>query len=48
MKKREAIKILMLSPFYFKLSPFLRRKLVEEYCLLFEAVSLELNKEIEF
>lgn len=34
MSPREAIKILMLSPLYFKLDLDVRNKLVKEFCLL--------------
>jgi hypothetical protein len=35
MTTREAIRILMLSPFYFQLPPINRKQLVREYCELF-------------
>ncbi|MEN8190192.1 MAG: hypothetical protein ABFS19_10125 [Thermodesulfobacteriota bacterium] len=38
MSKQEAIRILMLSPFYFKLAPADRQKLVVEYCELVDDV----------
>ncbi len=34
MSPREAIRILMLSPLYFRLSPVQRLQLVREYCQL--------------
>lgn len=37
MNAREAIRILMLSPIYFKLPPNNRIKLIKEYCLMFDA-----------
>ncbi len=39
MTTREALRILMLSPFYYKLKPVHRKKLIEEYCELFIQVS---------
>ncbi len=39
MTTREAIRILMLSPFYFKLDPVHRKKLIKEYCELFAEAS---------
>jgi hypothetical protein len=39
MTAREAIRILMLSPFYFQLAPVNRKQLVKEYCLLFSEIS---------
>lgn len=35
MTAREAIKILMLSPIYFKIPPNSRIKLIKDYCLMF-------------
>ena len=35
MTSQEAVGILMLSPFYFKMSPAERKKLVQEYCDFF-------------
>ncbi len=35
MTTREAIRILMLSPFYFRLTPEGRKQLIKEYCELF-------------
>ncbi|MFH2123064.1 MAG: hypothetical protein ABIJ50_06245 [Pseudomonadota bacterium] len=35
MTSQEAIGVLMLSPFYFKMSPVDRKKLVQEYCDFF-------------
>lgn len=37
MTPREAIRILMLSPIYFRLRPFQRWQLVQEYCQRFSA-----------
>ena len=34
MSRQEAVKILMLSPFYFRLSLRERKELVEEFCIL--------------
>jgi hypothetical protein len=39
MSPQEAIRILMLSPVYFKLAPIDRKKLITEYCALFDEVS---------
>jgi hypothetical protein len=36
MTPREAIRILMLSPFYFRLEIPCRKQLVKEFCKLFE------------
>ncbi len=44
MTTRDAIQILMLSPFYFKLSPSRRKKLIDEYCQLYEVVTQEIQK----
>jgi hypothetical protein len=38
---QEAIGILMLSPFYFKMSPADRKKLVEEYCDFFNTIAMQ-------
>jgi hypothetical protein len=35
MTPREAIRILMLSPFYFRLPPKNRRQLIREFCDLY-------------
>ena len=35
MTKKEAIKILSLSPFYIRLPLSVRKKLIEEFCRLF-------------
>lgn len=32
MSQREAMRVLMLSPFYFYLPPVERQKLIQEYC----------------
>jgi hypothetical protein len=37
MSPRQAIRILMLSPIYFRLHPLQRWQLVREYCERFEA-----------
>ncbi len=37
MSPREAIRILMLSPIYFRLSPLQRWRLVREYCQQFNS-----------
>lgn len=37
MSPREAIRILMLSPIYFRLSTLQRWQLVREFCRLFDA-----------
>ncbi|MBU0961436.1 MAG: hypothetical protein KKD01_11935 [Proteobacteria bacterium] len=39
MTQQEAIRVLMLSPIYFKLTPSDRRQLIREYCALFAEVS---------
>ena len=39
MTAREAIRILMLSPIYFKIPPTNRIKLIKEYCLMYGAVT---------
>ncbi len=39
MTSQEAIRVLMLSPIYFKLSPIDRKQLIREYCTLFTRVS---------
>ena len=41
MTNQEAIGILMLSPLYFKMSPADRKELVEEYCDIFNKISLQ-------
>jgi hypothetical protein len=38
---QEAISILMLSPFYFKMSPTDRKKLVQEYCDFFNEIVMQ-------
>ena len=38
MTSQEAIAVLMLSPFYFKMSPADRKQLVQEYCDLFNTI----------
>lgn len=35
---RDAIRILMLSPLYFRMSPAERKILVQEFCVLYEYV----------
>ncbi|MCK5069711.1 MAG: hypothetical protein KAR01_04185 [Desulfocapsa sp.] len=35
MTSQEAIRVLMLSPIYFKLKPVDRKQLIREYCALF-------------
>lgn len=44
MTAREAIRILMLSPLYFKIPPNNRIKLIKEYCLMYGADNKK-NKE---
>ncbi len=39
MTQQEAIRILMLSPIYFKLKPSDRKQLIHEYCTQFAEVS---------
>ncbi len=39
MTSQEAIGVLMLSPFYFTMSPSDRKKLVEEYCDFFNKIA---------
>lgn len=41
---QEAISILMLSPFYFKMSPADRKQLVEEYCDFFNKIARQQNE----
>ncbi len=41
MSPREAIRILMLSPIYFRLSLAQRLELVREYCRLVESCNVE-------
>ncbi len=43
MTSQEAIEVLMLSPFYFEMSPTDRKKLVEEYCDLFNKITIQQN-----
>jgi hypothetical protein len=43
MTSQEAIGILMLSPFYFKMSPADRKKLVQEYCDFFNTRAMRQN-----
>jgi hypothetical protein len=38
---QEAISILMLSPFYFKMSPADRKKLAQEYCDFFNEIVMQ-------
>ncbi len=38
MTSQEAIRVLMLSPIYFKLKPVNRKQLIQEYCNLFARV----------
>jgi len=44
MTSQEAIGILMLSPFYFKMSPADRKKLVQEYCDFFNTIAVQQNE----
>ncbi len=39
MTQQEAIRVLMLSPIYFKLTPLDRKQLIHEYCAQFAEVS---------
>ncbi len=41
MTSQEAIGVLMLSPFYFKMSPIDRKKLVQEYCASFNKSAMQ-------
>ena len=41
MTPRQAIRILMLSPIYFRLEPVQRMQLIKEYCDLFTQVVAE-------
>jgi hypothetical protein len=43
MTSQEAIGILMLSPFYFKMSPADRKQLVQEYCDFFNTIAMRQN-----
>ncbi len=45
MTQQEAIRVLMLSPIYFKLTPSDRRELIQEYCALFNQVSKQYEHE---
>ena len=38
MTPRQAIRVLMLSPIYFRLDVAARRKLVKEFCALYDAL----------
>ena len=44
MTYQEAIRVLMLSPIYFKLTPANRKQLVQEYCSLFALVDKRLRE----
>ncbi|MBM9514432.1 hypothetical protein [Desulfogranum marinum] len=44
MTQQQAIKILMLSPCYWLLSPAARKELVLEYCAEYDAVAANLSK----
>lgn len=46
MKIQEAIKILMLSPCYWRLSPKDRKELVREFCASYDSLSLSKTLEI--
>ncbi|MBW6521396.1 MAG: hypothetical protein K0A99_10395 [Desulfoarculaceae bacterium] len=41
---QEAVSILMLSPFYFKMSPADRKILVQEYCEFFNKIAMQQNE----
>ena len=41
MTSQEAIAVLMLSPFYFEMSPADRKQLVQEYCDLFNKLAMQ-------
>jgi len=43
MTYQEAIRILMLSPFYYKLTPGERNRLIKDYCRSFVAVVEQKN-----
>jgi hypothetical protein len=43
MTSQEAIRVLMLSPIYFKLAPSDRRLLISEVCALFDKACKRLN-----
>ncbi len=43
MTNQEAMRILMLSPIYFKLTPLDRKQLIQEYCALFDEISKRYN-----
>lgn len=43
MTSQEAIGILILSPFYFKMPPADRKKLVQEYCDFFNIIAVQQN-----
>lgn len=38
MTRQEAIRVLMLSPIYFRLSPTDRKELIREYCISFAKI----------
>lgn len=44
MTLQEAIGVLILSPFYFKLSPADRKELAQEYCDLFNKIAMQQNE----
>lgn len=44
MTSQEAIGVLMLSPFYFEMSPADRKQLVEEYCDFFNNSAMQQEK----
>lgn len=46
MTSQEAIGVLMLSPFYFKMSPADRKQLVQEYCEFFNKIAMQ-RKDLE-
>ena len=39
MTNQEAIRILMRSPIYFRLTPLIRKELIQECCILYDKVS---------
>ncbi len=44
MTAREAIRILMLSPIYFRLQPINRIELIKEYCALYDREPKKISK----
>lgn len=47
MTNQEAVRILMLSPIYFKIPPADRKKLVEEYCEFFNQTVVRQSEGVQ-